>query len=118
MVTSLYDWKILEWDDKPQNKPQKIKIIFSIHIRITYFRWIKHILDINSDVNMQHIYIHIQHEYAKMLDEYVHTQLKLCCMSTWLKLYLSNGLFFFERCSLITTTVCAYKLNNARKRTK
>ena len=28
--------------------------------------------------------------------------------------YLSNGLFFFERCSLITATVCAYKLNNAR----
>ena len=26
---------------------------------------------------------------------------------------LSNGLFFFERCSLITATVCAYKLNNA-----
>ena len=29
-------------------------------------------------------------------------------------IYLSNGLFFFERCSLITATVCAYKLNNAR----
>ena len=28
---------------------------------------------------------------------------------------LSNGLFFFERCSFITATVCAYKLNNARK---
>ena len=28
--------------------------------------------------------------------------------------YLSNGLIFFERCSLITVTVCAYKLNNAR----
>ena len=28
--------------------------------------------------------------------------------------HLSNGLFFFERCSLITATVCAYKLNNAR----
>ena len=28
--------------------------------------------------------------------------------------YLSNGLFFFDRCSLITATVCAYKLNNAR----
>ena len=27
--------------------------------------------------------------------------------------YLSNGLFFFERCSPITATVCAYKLNNA-----
>ena len=28
---------------------------------------------------------------------------------------LSNGLFFFERCSLITATVCAYKLTNASK---
>ena len=28
--------------------------------------------------------------------------------------YLSNGLFLFERCRLITTTVYAYKLNNAR----
>ena len=28
--------------------------------------------------------------------------------------FLSNGLFFFERCSLITATVCAYKLNNTR----
>ena len=28
--------------------------------------------------------------------------------------YLSNGLFFFERCSRITATSCAYKLNNAR----
>ena len=27
---------------------------------------------------------------------------------------ISNGLLFFERCSLITATVCAYKLNNAR----
>ena len=27
---------------------------------------------------------------------------------------LSNGLFFFERCSLLTVTVCAYKSNNAR----
>ena len=26
----------------------------------------------------------------------------------------SNGLFFFERCSLITVMVCAYKLNNKR----
>ena len=26
---------------------------------------------------------------------------------------MDNGLFFFERCSLITATVCAYKLNNA-----
>ena len=26
--------------------------------------------------------------------------------------------FFFERYSLITATVCAYKLNNARKRKK
>ena len=29
-------------------------------------------------------------------------------------IHLSNGLFFFERCILITATVCAYKLNNAR----
>ena len=28
--------------------------------------------------------------------------------------FLSNGLFFFEGSSLITATVCAYKLNNAR----
>ena len=28
--------------------------------------------------------------------------------------YLSKELFFFERRSLITATVCAYKLNNAR----
>ena len=28
--------------------------------------------------------------------------------------YLSNGFFFFERCNLITTTVYAYELNNAR----
>ena len=28
--------------------------------------------------------------------------------------YLSNGLFFFsKKCSLITLTVCAFKLNNA-----
>ena len=27
---------------------------------------------------------------------------------------LSNGLFFFEGCILITAMVCAYKLNNAR----
>ena len=26
---------------------------------------------------------------------------------------LSNGLLFFERCSVITMTVCAYKLNKA-----
>ena len=30
------------------------------------------------------------------------------CMSC-----INNELFFFERCSLITVTVCAYKLNNA-----
>ena len=29
--------------------------------------------------------------------------------------YLSNGLLFFEICSLITATMFAYKLNNARK---
>ena len=34
--------------------------------------------------------------------------------SNFAGVYLSNGLFFFERCSLITATVCAYKLNNAR----
>ena len=28
--------------------------------------------------------------------------------------HFSNGLFFSERCSLITATVCAYKLNKAR----
>ena len=30
--------------------------------------------------------------------------------------YLCNRLFFFERCSLITATMCAYKLKNARYR--
>ena len=31
-----------------------------------------------------------------------------------LMFYLSNGLYFFGRCSLITATMCAYKLKNAR----
>ena len=31
-----------------------------------------------------------------------------------LLIYLSNGLFLFERCILITMAVYAYKLNNAR----
>ena len=30
--------------------------------------------------------------------------------------YLSNGLFFFERCNPIPLMVCAYELNNARSR--
>ena len=40
------------------------------------------------------------------------------CLDHDQRFYLSNGLFFFERCSLITATVCAYKLNNARQRVR
>ena len=38
----------------------------------------------------------------------------VCGKSREKKIHLSNGLFFIERFSLITATVCAYKSNNAR----
>ena len=38
----------------------------------------------------------------------------MLCRKGFKTVNISNGLFFFERCSLIPATVFEYKLNNAR----
>ena len=52
--------------------------------------------------------------HQRRLNIKLHVALVLNRKFTNVDSHLSNGLFFFERCSRITATVCAYKLNNAR----
>ena len=49
--------------------------------------------------------------------ERIFTEINWNCFSSIIILVYKycNGLFFFNRCCLITATMCAYKLNNAPK---